>query len=142
MIHLRCSACDLEMSCSDLVHVYRNHVAVARVTGESWCPACWLWYQGADPDRIQELYDVDCRPCAGSAGVTALRDLLDEFNADCSPAMPFVSIITCRNGDAYQREMFNPRGARPAPVRPTIKLESGEARCFCNNCERLTVLGG
>jgi hypothetical protein len=137
MVHFECRDCGNELSCPEIIYLFRNRIACDRNSGEYWCPICFLKHHDARRRVEGLLAGLKCRPCAGPAGTTALQDSLDEYGADLIAATPGYSYATLDRDYNVVMQVMPGAPAGPTPRASGIKLEPGEVRCYCNNCERL-----
>jgi hypothetical protein len=134
MIHFTCADCGEPQSCLEIIQLFRGKVAVKHTTGEYWCPICHLLHEGATGEVAELLDGLLCKSCAGTAGYTSLQDALDAHSANIATSYPgLVFVYIDQEGNFLQQVI---PGAAP-PRTGGIKLEPGELRCSCNNCERL-----
>lgn len=137
-LHHNCADCGEDMSCDKVIWVYQGWVAESAINGEWYCPFCLLALQGRGYD-LEGLY---CRECGGTADAGNLQEAIRELGYRPRKIGSGDSFFSLNNLDTWTLSMWPYReGGRrtPTPPAPSIKLEPGELRCGCNNCENLRV---
>lgn len=150
MIHTRCSDCGQALDCHKTIKLWENMLGIHDQTGQLWCPECLLLMYGAHPDEVSGLHaGLVCWDCGGAAGyervLNALRALKPHLvmeEAHAGILYRFYRNIEEAQGAIYPPQIGTWGGRAPRVTSPkVIKLEPGEVRCQCNNCERLLVSG-
>lgn len=153
MIHYRCPDCGDSLDCYKIMKLFQNMWMYNGSTDECWCPLCFLKRQGFAPIHNEELFsngEIVCMECGGTCGLDTLENLIKHYgNQQCELEeaatggrfLAFEEEAAVNRGDRALLFVWGAAGRQPLRTlnREPIKLDPGEERCFCNNCELLHV---